>query len=531
MSKCLTRDAAPDRLASDALGSVELRDQLAFEALLVELSATVIDLAPGGVEQRITLALEAAARFLDADRSTFVELRDDATRLFCVAEWCAEGMPRIPVGDITEDFRWIIGQLASGRIVRLPDLPRSLPLEVSEEERRLVHGSGIRASLMVPVRVGGRLFGALTFGYFRHASDWPERVVRRVQLLGEIFANAFARERAFAEIRRLHERLEAENVVLREELAGLQGFEELVGTSPRWRRVLEQIQQVAGTDASVLLLGETGTGKDVVAHAIHTRSRRKNRPFVRVNCAALPSSLIESEFFGHEKGAFTGALARRLGRFELADGGTIFLDEIGDLAPELQVKLLRVLQQGEFERLGSVRTMKVDVRVIAATNRDLAGAMAEGRFRADLFYRLNVFPITLPALRERVEDIPLLTWYFVDRRQAKLGKQIRFISETTMRRLVGHPWPGNVRELENVVERALIVSPGDTLLVDAAPLHAGRAMTAERSGETLDDVERAHIRRVLEASDGRVTGKGNAAERLGINPSTLRSRMKKLGIK
>jgi transcriptional regulator with GAF, ATPase, and Fis domain len=530
MPQSLPLDAGADRPASDDLGSVDLLDQLAFEALLFELSATVIDLAPGGIEQRITRALEAAARFLDADRSTFLELRDDATRLFCVAEWCAHGMPRIPVGDITEEFRWIIGQLSSGRIVRLPDLPRSLPEEVSQEERRLVHETGVRASLMVPVRVGGRSFGALTFGYFRHASAWPDRVVRRVQLLGEIFANAFARERAFAEIRRLHERLEAENVVLREELAGLQGFEDLVGRSARWQRVLEQIQQVAGTDASVLLLGETGTGKDVVAHAIHTRSRRKDRPFVRVNCAALPSSLIESEFFGHEKGAFTGALARRLGRFELADGGTIFLDEIGDLAPELQVKLLRVLQQGEFERLGSTRTIRVDARVIAATNRDLAQGIVEGRFRSDLFYRLNVFPITLPALRERVDDVPLLTWYFVNRRQAKFGKQIRSIAETAMDALRRHPWPGNVRELENVVERALIVSPGDTLVVEAASLPAA-GPTPAAPGDALEDVERAHIRRVLEAAGGRVTGRGNAAERLGINPSTLRSRMKKLGIK
>ena len=333
------------------------------------------------------------------------------------------------------------------------------------------------------------------------------------------------RRRAEAELAAFKDRLEAENVYLQEEIRS--HFEEIVGDSDAMRKVLYKVEQVAATGATVLILGETGTGKELIARALHRLSPRRERPLVKVNCAALPTTLIESELFGHEKGAFTGALSRKAGRFELADTGTLFLDEIGDLPLELQAKLLRVLQEGEFERLGGAKTLHVDVRIIAATNRDLEQAMAEGTFRSDLYYRLTVFPIELPPLKDRRGDVPLLMHYFVDRKQAELGRKVDKIPQEVMDRLAAYGWPGNVRELENVVERALILSPGDTLLLEES-FGAGREAPA--SPERLEDLERGHIRSVLEACGWKVKGKGNAAERLGLTPPTLRNRMKKFGI-
>jgi transcriptional regulator with GAF, ATPase, and Fis domain len=280
--------------------------------------------------------------------------------------------------------------------------------------------------------------------------------------------------------------------------------------------------------------GETGTGKELVAKAIHYESPRRDKPLISVNCAAIPETLIESELFGHEKGAFTGAYSRQTGRFELADGGTLFLDEIGDLPLELQAKLLRVLQEGEFERLGSARTLKVDVRIIAATNHDLEQRVTQQQFRADLYYRLNTFPIRLPPLRGRREDIPLLAWYFIDKHQHRLGRHIDKIPARAMAGLQQYDWPGNIRELENLIERALILSPGPVLQLDphmpvTEPAPTATAISAERQTD-LDSVERDHIVGVLDQCDWKIQGTGNAAERLGLKPSTLRGRMKKLGI-
>jgi transcriptional regulator with GAF, ATPase, and Fis domain len=338
--------------------------------------------------------------------------------------------------------------------------------------------------------------------------------------------------RALEEIAHLKDRLQAENLYLHEELRDFADFNEIVGTSPALRAVLRKLEQVAPTDATVLILGETGTGKELVARAIHNRSRRAEHTLVRVNCASLPATLIESELFGHEKGAFTGALTQRIGRFELADGGTIFLDEVGDLPLELQAKLLRVIQEGEFERLGSSTTIKVDVRMIAATNHNLEQAVAEGKFRADLYYRLKVFPIVVPPLRERLEDIPLLVWYFIAKKQTRLGKSVNTIKKNVMDALMNYCWPGNIRELENAIEHALIISPGSALTLDE-PL--GNKIAAADHGasddKTLAEAERAHVVKVLEACKWKVKGKGNAAERLGLHPNTLRYRIKKLGIK
>jgi transcriptional regulator with GAF, ATPase, and Fis domain len=286
---------------------------------------------------------------------------------------------------------------------------------------------------------------------------------------------------------------------------------------------------VAGTDSTVLVTGETGTGKEVVVRAIHSSSGRKNKILVKVNCAALPSGVIESELFGHEKGAFTGALMRRIGRFELANGGTLFLDEVGDLPLELQAKLLRVLQEGEFERLGGAQTLKVNVRMIAATNRDLQTAVAEGRFRADLYYRLNVFPIHLPALREREDDIPLLVQYFVRKFAANFGKKIDRIPERMMMPLQRYQWPGNIRELEHVIERAVILSEGSEL-EPIEWLVSSNGKAAATKPLTLEEMERQHIVDILERTNWRVSGEKGAAKILGLNPTTLEARMKKLGI-
>jgi formate hydrogenlyase transcriptional activator len=329
------------------------------------------------------------------------------------------------------------------------------------------------------------------------------------------------------EIDRLRLQLEQENAYLRNEVASRNERRELHGFGDRMQEIMAKVDQVAGTGCTVLIEGETGTGKEVLAQIIHQRSARAQRGMVKVNCAALPAALVESELFGREKGAFTGALSRQAGRFELADGSTLFLDEIGEMPLETQVKLLRVLQEGEFERLGSPKTVKVDVRIIAASNRDLAVEVAQGRFRRDLYYRLNVFPIRLPSLCERREDIPLLAWEFVNEFGERMGKKIRRIASRDMELLKAYEWPGNIRELRNVIEHAMIVSQGETLELERLTMGVSQAAATM----TLEEMERRHIRKVLELTGGRIKGAGGAAERLDINPSTLYSRMRKLGIK
>ncbi|MBN2702097.1 MAG: sigma-54-dependent Fis family transcriptional regulator [Methylothermaceae bacterium] len=341
-----------------------------------------------------------------------------------------------------------------------------------------------------------------------------------------ILRDVEARQQAEADRQRLH----GLNLYLAGELQMTQAPEDLIGRSPALRRVMEQVRQVAPTDATVLILGETGTGKEVVARAIHALSCRREEALVKLNCAAIPRDLVESELFGHEKGAFTGAVARKLGRFELADKGTLFLDEIGDLPPDLQAKLLRVLQEGEFERVGGTETRRVDVRILAATNRDLAGLAREGGFRADLYYRLSVFPVRLPPLRERLEDLPLLVRHFARRYGEKYGRRFETVSARVMAALKSHPWPGNIRELEHVIERAVILSRGTELLLEEEFSRTDSPEQPPRL-ETLEEAERAHILKVLKATGWRVSGRDGAAELLGLKRSTLESRMKKLGIR
>jgi formate hydrogenlyase transcriptional activator len=365
----------------------------------------------------------------------------------------------------------------------------------------------------VPVLAGGALF-----------EEGGEEGVAFVLDLRE-------QKRAEAEIRALKDQLYKENLVLREEVDRTSMFEEIVGTSPALQPVLTRVAKVARTNSTVLISGETGTGKELVARAIHRRSVRASHAFVSVNCAAVPRQLIASELFGHEKGAFTGATQRRLGRFELAHGGTIFLDEVGELPMETQVVLLRVLQEREFDRVGGSASVRVDVRVIAATNRDLQAAIEAGAFRSDLFYRLNVFPIAMPALRERADDIPLLVEYFIDRFARKAGKTIRRVNKRTLDHLRSYPWPGNVRELQNVIERSVIVCDTDEFTVDESWLSARPAIEGRLAlSGSIAAHEKAIIEDALRASGGRVFGPAGAAARLGIPRSTLESKIRALRI-
>jgi DNA-binding NtrC family response regulator len=338
-------------------------------------------------------------------------------------------------------------------------------------------------------------------------------------------------QETYAEIKVLKDRLQAENVYLQQEVAGEYNFGQVIGQSDVLSHVFLRVEQVAPMNATVLLLGETGTGKGVVARAIHSSSSRKNRPLITINCSTLPATLVESELFGREKGAFTGSDSRQLGRFELADGGTIFLDEIGEMPMELQCKLLRVIQDGEFERLGSSRTIKTDVRIIAATNRDLAEEIRGGRFREDLFYRLNVFPITMPPLRQRKDDIKLLVNHFVAKFNKKMGKKIDTVPKETLNALQQYHWPGNVRELESVIERAVITSPRNVLQVlDRFESFSKTGQPEGEGGRALMDLEHDHILKVLKSTGWRIEGKSGAAGILGLNASTLRARMRKHGI-
>ena len=519
----MTRDAEA--------GRTELEERLRFEALLVDLSAHFVHVSADQVDGMIEDAQRRIVQALGLDRSTLLQRPDTEDDLVITHAWAVPDFVAAKPGLFSRrDFPWVHQTLLRGGTVRFSTLDE-LPADAARDKesfRKIQQ----KSNAIFPLASTGRVFGALSFGTLMAERPWPDVLVQRLQLVADIVANALARQRseqtlqrALADVTRLKQQLEAENAYLRE--AAQAQPSDIVGNSPALKRVLSQVDQVAPTDASVLLLGETGTGKELLAHLIHRRSRRKDRTMVKLNCVALPPTLIEAELFGREKGAYTGALTRQAGRFELADGSTIFLDEIAELPVEMQVKLLRVLEDGQLERVGSTKTLTVDVRVIAATNRDLAALVAHGKFRDDLYYRLNVVPIAVPPLRERGEDIPLLVWTFAKQFGLAIGKPVERIPQQTMDALRHYPWPGNIRELRNVIERAVILSEGSTLQVPLGSV----AVTGAVASPTLAAAERGQILAALEQTGWRIRGPAGAAALLGLKPTTLESRIKKLGLK
>ncbi len=501
-----------------------------FEHALSDISTAFVNLKPEKVDDQIETGLATAGQALNADIVTLLQALDNGN-IEVKYEWASESWDRevFKGVNISQRFPWLAERLRQNEPICVSTIS-DLPPEASAK-RAFMEQAGLHSAVFVPFEVRGKLAGHLGINMVSPMT-WSKELVMRLRLLGEVFGQAISRrdselklQRSLDQIKSLKDQLQQENFYLREEVKLTNSYSEIIGDSAALRATLIKVEQVAKTDSTVLILGETGTGKELVARAIHYLSVRKGKVLVKVNCAALPSSLVEAELFGREKGAYTGALTRELGRFEIADGSTILLDEIGELSLELQAKLLRVLQDGEFERLGSSKTRKVDVRVLAATNRDLTKAVENKEFREDLFYRLNVFPIVVPPLRERIEDIPSLVWAFVEEFSETMGKSIESIPSTAMDSLKHYRWPGNVREVRNIIERAMIVSSGPTLNIDLPE----RAVTPGGSRQ-LADVERDHIEAVVEATGWRIRGAGGAAEILGLKATTLEARMKKLGL-
>ena len=632
-----------------------LSEQLEFERMAVEISASFVNAAPGEIDQAIHYAQGRIVEALDLDQSGLFHVEGEAD-LLLTHHWERPGQqpPPLPVS-AREQFPWTLAKILDGELAcfsSIEEIPDAVERETMECYR-------IKSRVAVPFGIGGRIMGAVTFASTRLEQQWSEETLNRLRHIAQIFAVALARKDAEVTLRASEERFrtladnapvmiwvsdrdrsctwlnrqwlefvgrpleeqlgdgwmesvhpddlkscievyatacnaykpfsmeyrrrrhdgvwrwildkgtpndagagtfegyigscvdvteqrqaklqlesdfvdshrsghkkQAGNRYLRREVREPLGLTPVVGRSSAIRKVVELVEQVSATDATVLLLGETGTGKELFATLIHEMSVRRARTMVRVNCAAIPATLIESELFGREKGAYTGALTRQIGRFELADHSTIFLDEIGDLPQEVQVKLLRVLEERQIERLGSTNGIHVDVRIIAATHRNLEQRISDDTFRADLFYRLNVFPIQVPPLRERTEDIPLLVWQFVEEFSKSFGKQIETISSENMAALQSYSWPGNIRELRNVVERSMIVSTGAHLTI-ALPPPSG---AAQRHSIALEDVEKEHILKVLEGTGWRIRGESGAARQLGLKPTTLETRMAKLGL-
>ena len=511
----------------------ELEVRTRFEQLLTDISATFINLPSDQIDGAIDGVLRTLLETLGHDRSSLAEFSQDQQQAVVTHSCAVPGIAPYPVGVAVEDrLRWYVSEVRQGKTLYFRRLPDDLPPE-AQKEKRFALERGIQSTVALPLRIGGAVLGIVSFSFLTRRCDWSPGFVARLQLIGDVLANALLRKRsetalraALAENVRLLKRLEQENAYLREKMVLTHYHGRIVGQSDAIKTALSLAERVAATDAPVLLLGETGTGKELLAETIHELSSRKARPMVVVNCASLPATLIESELFGREAGAYTGAASAQVGRFAIADGSTLFLDEIGEFPIELQAKLLRVLQDGRFERLGSPRSLTVNVRIIAATNRDLEQAVHEGKFRADLYHRLNVFPVAIPPLRARLDDIPLLAWHFVEAIGFRMGKTIKKIPGHTIEQLQQYSWPGNVRELGNVIERAMILATGDTLRVQLPAV--AQAITNPQM--TLDESQRAHILHVLQQTGWRIRGPRGAAEVLGIKPTTLEARMAKLGI-
>ena len=499
----------------------EERDRL---RLLLEVNNAVVahlDL------RELFLSISAALRRVVPMTYASLALYDEARRVFRVHALDFPGGKGLVHEELVVPFDGAPAALAL--TTRRPSVLARADLEKFDSEiARLLLAEGVGAHCAAPLVSRGRTLGTLNAARLDDQAFTPEEADLLGQVAGQV-ALAVDNALAFHQIAELKNKLAEEKSYLEDEIRTEYRFGEIIGGSPALKRILRKVEIVAPADTAVLIQGETGTGKELIARALHRLSRRHGRTFVKLNCAAIPTGLLESELFGHEKGAFTGAVARKVGRFELAHQGTLFLDEVGDIPPELQPKLLRVLQEQEFERLGDTRTIKVDVRLVAATNRDLGKMVAEKQFRSDLYYRLNVFPLTLPPLRERREDIPLLVRYFVQEHARRLGKTIGSIPTEAMTALTRYAWPGNIRELENFIERAVLLSPGPALRVPLADLKSA-AEPAPDDAATLADAEREHIVSVLRQTNWVIGGPSGAAARLGLKRTTLQSKMQKLGI-
>jgi transcriptional regulator with GAF, ATPase, and Fis domain len=518
----------------------QLEERLVFEALVVDLCDRLVGIRPRELAARVESALAEIGQLLQLDRVALWE-PDSAEGVWRPTHaWGRPGVGPSPstwvVGNV---FPWSLRQTRRGDplVIRsLADLPPAAAQDAATYRR-----AGVRSLVAIPMMREGVVAGVLTFATFRGERPWAQAVVDRLRVVTGLVQTALDRkredealQRTLAELHTLKERLRHDNADLRSETRASAGRGRTIGRGLAFERTVRQVERVARTDATVLLLGETGTGKELLAEAIHQQSARRERPMVRVNCAALPATLVESELFGRERGAYTGALTRQVGRFELAHGSTIFLDEIGDLPLEVQVKLLRVLEEREIERLGNPRPIRIDVRVIAATHRDLPRLLREGKFREDLYYRLNVFPVTVPPLRERREDIPQLVWGFVEELSGPLGVIVERVAPESLARLERYAWPGNVRELRNAVERAMIMHQGPELWIEAPTLRIEAPEPADESPPAplaLAEAQRHHIVSVLEQAAWRIRGAGGAAAMLGLKPTTLETRMARLGIR
>jgi PAS domain S-box-containing protein len=502
-----------------------LAEQYRFEKLISNFSSRFINMDSFDIENEIVYVLKNIVELFGVDRSTLFQFSADYKELIAIGSHAIAGEEPIKRIHIEENFPVVTAKFRRGEIFSFSS-ENDLPKEAAKDLESLKK-INLKSTLAIPISVEGSFNYVISVGTVSTERAWEEKVVERLQLVGEIFVSALVRRKGVEKINSLMDQLQTENIFLQEEIRTNYSFDKIIGKSNSLKYVLHQVGQIAPTTSPVIIMGETGTGKEVIANAIHTASNRKDRPLVRVNCATLPSNLIESELFGHEKGAFTGAHQKCIGRFEFANKSTIFLDEIGELPLELQSKLLRVLENGEFERLGNPKTYKVDVRVIVASNRDLEMEVRENRFREDLFYRLNVFPISLPALRERKEDIPLLVRSIIEKISKEMGKRFSKISKHTIKKLQDYSWPGNIRELENIIERAIISSTEPILKIELPP----QLNIKNNENCSLEIVEREHILKVLNNTHWKIKGPNGAAEILKLNPSTLRDRMAKLGIK
>ncbi len=516
----------------DAKSETKCEECIKFEELLFELIISFVNAPAEQIDKKVEQTLQQIGVLSGLDRTDFAQINKENGKLQITHSWTAKGVVSMR-GMIVDDGFPLLSRLVTSKDEEiLFKNPHDLP-EKSLTDTQSLEKIGVKSGIMIPYFSKGKCVCVVCLG--THANfnpNWTERLVQRLKLIGGIISNAMIRketdlflQNSLFKINELKKQLKKENISLKKEIKFIQLTTEIIGESDATRKVLEKIRQVGKTDSSVLITGETGVGKGLVAMAIHKCSSRKQRAMITVNCAALPASLVEGELFGREKGAYTGALTKQAGRFEIADDSTIFLDEIGELSMELQVKLLRVLEEGEFERLGSSKTLHTNMRVVTATNQDLVKKIKEGKFRQDLYYRLNVFPIHISPLRDREDDIMALTWSFIQKFSDSMGRQIDAIAKDSIEAIRTYSWPGNVRELRNAIERAFIVGTGKELQVTLTETNDSEPLLK------LQDHEKKHILTVLGSSNWRIRGHKGAAEILGLKPTTLYSRMKKLGIK